>query len=235
MSRNTRSWTAVLAAPTVSEPNPVPGLPPVIAAKPSLPAEVTTVYADVEHRERQLVLDVAAGEQRRSAEAHVDHVDFQRAVNERVGLGARSRGHRVGPGAVVVAPKRDGAIHGRDDARLGRAAAAGRQRLSSHRSWPRRRARHRHCARRCCDGRRQPAVARDRRARESRCPARTGSGASTSRLVFRNRNAACAATISAVMVPCDPFSRCVAESGSCGAGTNVSPPMTLPLNAGMLR
>ena len=33
----------MLAAPTVSEPNPVPGLPPVIAAKPSLPAEVTSV------------------------------------------------------------------------------------------------------------------------------------------------------------------------------------------------
>ena len=42
--------------------------------------------ADVEHRERQLVLEIAAGEQRRPAETHVHHVDFQRAVNERVGL-----------------------------------------------------------------------------------------------------------------------------------------------------
>jgi hypothetical protein len=29
----------VLAAPTVMLPRPVPGLPPVMAAKPSLPAE----------------------------------------------------------------------------------------------------------------------------------------------------------------------------------------------------
>ena len=36
-----RSWVAVLAAPTVSAPVPVPGLPPVMAAGPLLPAEVT--------------------------------------------------------------------------------------------------------------------------------------------------------------------------------------------------
>ena len=50
-------------------------------------------------------------------------------------------------------------------------------------------------------------------------------------LVLKKRKATCAATIPAVSVPCDPFSRWVAESGSCDAGTNVSPPMTLPLSA----
>ena len=37
------SCTGVIDAPVVSEPMPVPGLPPVIAAKPLLPADVTRV------------------------------------------------------------------------------------------------------------------------------------------------------------------------------------------------
>jgi hypothetical protein len=43
LSFATPSCTAVLAAPIVRLPNPVPGEPPVIAAKPALPAEVTIV------------------------------------------------------------------------------------------------------------------------------------------------------------------------------------------------
>ena len=96
-----------------------------------------------------------------------------------------------------------------------------------------RRASHRHHARRGRDGRRQPAVS-GTDVHAIALPGAYRFNARTSGLVFENRNTACAATISAVIVPCDPFSRCVAESVSSDAGTNVSPPMTLLAKAGML-
>ena len=84
---------------------------------------------DVEHRERQLILDVAARKERGPAEAHVDDLDVQRVELERVVLGPGAADGNGGDSVVEIAAQRDRAVHRRDDSRLRRAAALRRKHL----------------------------------------------------------------------------------------------------------
>ena len=65
-----RSCVGVFAAPTVSAPMPVPGLPPVIAAGPLFPAETHGNDSRLEHFLGQRVHQVAPRFERCSTQAH---------------------------------------------------------------------------------------------------------------------------------------------------------------------